>query len=103
MTAFQADDVNLSFTKKDWSYPQNPAIYGKVAVLMGGYSAERSISLQSGETILKSLQEAGVNAHALLVDEDLKWLDALRHNQFDRAVVKSRRFKALEGHHGVVF
>jgi len=49
--------------------------FGKVAVLMGGQSAEREISLQSGAAVLTALQAAGIDAHALdaadrgLVDE----------------------------------
>lgn len=39
--------------------------YGKVAVLMGGNSAERGISLISGAAVLQALQSAGVDAHAV--------------------------------------
>lgn len=45
--------------------------YGKVAVLMGGWSAEREISLLSGSAVLAGLQEAGVDAHAVDVDHDV--------------------------------
>ena len=45
--------------------------YGKVAVLMGGVSAEREISLKSGRAVLTALQEIGVDAHALDVGEDV--------------------------------
>jgi D-alanine-D-alanine ligase len=38
--------------------------FGKVAVLMGGKSAEREVSLMSGAGVLKALQSKGVNAHA---------------------------------------
>ena len=38
--------------------------FGKVAVLMGGPSAEREISLLSGNAVLKALVEKGVDAHA---------------------------------------
>ncbi|MDK4680201.1 D-alanine--D-alanine ligase [Kingella negevensis] len=38
--------------------------FGKVAVLMGGFSSEREISLTSGNAILKALREKGVDAHA---------------------------------------
>lgn len=41
-----------------------PEMFGKVAVLMGGKSAEREVSLQSGDGVLRALQEAGVNAYA---------------------------------------
>ena len=37
---------------------------GKVAVLMGGPSAEREISLLSGNGVLAALREKGVDAHA---------------------------------------
>ena len=39
--------------------------YGRVAVLMGGRSAEREISLQSGAAVLSVLQSAGVDAHGV--------------------------------------
>ena len=39
--------------------------YGKVAVLMGGRSAERAISLNSGMAVLEALQAAGIDAHGL--------------------------------------
>jgi D-alanine-D-alanine ligase len=38
--------------------------FGKVAVLMGGRSAEREISLKSGRSVLAALRAAGVDAHA---------------------------------------
>ena len=41
-----------------------PAKFGKVAVLMGGSSAEREISLMSGNGVLKALKSKGVDAHA---------------------------------------
>jgi len=39
------------------------ATFGKVAVLLGGKSAEREISLMSGNGVLKALRTKGVNAH----------------------------------------
>ena len=36
--------------------------YGKVAVLMGGTSAERDVSLNSGKAVLTALQDQGVDA-----------------------------------------
>jgi D-alanine-D-alanine ligase len=41
-----------------------PGKFGKVAVLMGGASAEREISLMSGNGVLKALKSKGVDAHA---------------------------------------
>jgi D-alanine-D-alanine ligase len=37
--------------------------FGKVAVLLGGPSAEREISLLSGNAVVKALRERGVDAH----------------------------------------
>lgn len=37
---------------------------GKVAVLMGGSSAEREVSLMSGTGVLQALRSRGVDAHA---------------------------------------
>jgi D-alanine-D-alanine ligase len=42
-----------------------PETFGKVAVLLGGRSAEREISLKSGEAVLRALHERGVDAHPL--------------------------------------
>ena len=38
--------------------------FGKVAVLMGGFSSEREVSLDSGNAILTALKSKGVDAHA---------------------------------------
>ena len=64
--------------------------FGKVAVLFGGTSAEREVSLNSGSRVLAALQRQGVDAHAF--DPAEKPLDALRG--FDRV------FIALHGRHG---
>ena len=49
----------------------------KVAVLMGGRSAEREVSLMSGEGVLKALRAKGVDAHAFdPADRDLAGLKA---------------------------
>jgi D-alanine-D-alanine ligase len=45
--------------------------FGKVAVLMGGLSAEREISLQSGNAVLTALQNKGVDAHGVDVGENI--------------------------------
>lgn len=42
----------------------DPAEFGKVAVLLGGTSTEREISLRSGNAVLAALQRRGVDAHA---------------------------------------
>jgi D-alanine-D-alanine ligase len=66
--------------------------FGKVAVLLGGRSAEREISLQSGQAVLAALQESGVDAHPF--DPAKESLDELRRQNFDRA------FIALHGRFG---
>lgn len=47
------------------------AEFGKVAVLMGGLSAEREISLLSGNAVLSALKESGVDAHGVDVSENI--------------------------------
>ena len=42
----------------------DPKLFGKVAVLMGGESAEREVSLNSGRLVLSALRERGVDAYA---------------------------------------
>ena len=64
----------------------------KVAVLMGGLSAERDISLRSGAGVLKALQSKGVNAHAF--DPAQKPLNDLKQQGFTHA------FIALHGRYG---
>lgn len=66
--------------------------FGKVAVLMGGTSAERDISLMSGRGVLAALISQGVNAYAFdPADEDLS---ALKAQGVDRC------FITLHGRHG---
>jgi D-alanine-D-alanine ligase len=64
--------------------------FGKVAVLFGGTSAEREVSLNSGSRVLAALQGQGIDAHAF--DPASQPLDALKG--YDRA------FIALHGRHG---
>lgn len=61
----------------------DPAAFGKVAVLMGGWAAEREVSLDSGAQVLAALQRQGVNAHAVDVNRDNLLL--LKNVGFDRA------------------
>jgi D-alanine-D-alanine ligase len=65
---------------------------GKVAVLMGGSSAEREVSLMSGRGVLAALQSLGVDAQAF--DPAERELGALKREGFVRA------FIALHGRHG---
>ena len=66
--------------------------FGKVAVLMGGASAEREVSLMSGAGVLQALRAKGVDAHAF--DPAQRDLGALRQEGFTRC------FIALHGRHG---
>ncbi len=65
---------------------------GKVAVLMGGTSAEREISLLSGNGVLTALRSLGVDAHAF--DPAERELAELKREGFARC------FIALHGRHG---
>lgn len=65
---------------------------GKVAVLMGGRSAEREVSLMSGQGVLAALRAGGVDAHAF--DPAEQGLDALRVQGVQRC------FIALHGRFG---
>ncbi len=65
---------------------------GRVAVLMGGQSAEREISLLSGRAVLEALTQRGVDAHAVDAGPDV-W-ETLRAGDFDRV------FIALHGRGG---
>ncbi|MGS0941816.1 D-alanine--D-alanine ligase [Pseudomonas luteola] len=62
-----------------------PADYGRVAVLYGGKSAEREVSLNSGKMVLAALQAAGVDAFGIDVGQDL--LQRLNTEQVDRAFI----------------
>ena len=62
------------------------AQFGKVAVLMGGKSAEREISLLSGNAVLKALTEQGVDAHEVDAGNDSVFHD-LDAGNYERAFV----------------
>ena len=68
------------------------AQFGKVAVLFGGSSAERDVSLMSGTAVLAALQGAGVDAHAF--DPAERDLHILKEEGFERV------FIALHGRGG---
>ena len=69
-----------------------PSNFGKVAVLMGGHSAEREVSLMSGQGVLQALRSRGVDAHAF--DPAERDLGALKTDGFARC------FIALHGRFG---
>jgi D-alanine-D-alanine ligase len=66
--------------------------FGKVAVLLGGRSAEREISLLSGNAVLAALRGRGVDAHAF--DPSQRPLAELKRDGFERV------FVALHGRFG---
>ena len=66
--------------------------FGRVAVLMGGSSAEREVSLDSGRNVLEALRARGIDAHA--VDGIPALVDALVHGKYDRV------FNILHGNKG---
>jgi D-alanine-D-alanine ligase len=66
--------------------------FGKVAVLLGGRSAERAVSLKSGAMVLNALRKRGVDAHAF--DPQQRDLAALIAEKFDRV------FIVLHGRYG---
>jgi D-alanine-D-alanine ligase len=70
----------------------DPARFGRVAVLMGGTSSEREVSLDSGRNVLEALLARGVDAHA--VDGIPALAVALMQRQFDRV------FNILHGNNG---
>jgi len=72
---------------------QSAQAFGKVAVLLGGRSAEREISLRSGQAILDALQQRGVHALSLDAGGD-DFVSQLGRGGFDRA------FIALHGRGG---
>jgi len=63
----------------------NPKDFGKTAVLMGGLSAEREVSLKSGAMVLDGLLQAGVDAVAIDAGRDV--LDELKRVGAERAFV----------------
>jgi len=66
--------------------------FGKVAVMFGGKSAEREVSLKSGAAVLAALQRSGVDAHAF--DPATRGLHELQEQGFQRV------FIALHGRFG---
>jgi D-alanine-D-alanine ligase len=58
------------------------ADFGKVAVVMGGFAAEREVSLISGKAVLEGLQSKGIDAHAIDLDRDV--VSTLKQGGFDR-------------------
>lgn len=66
--------------------------FGKIAVLMGGRSGEREVSLMSGGNVLEALRAAGLDAHAF--DPAEREIFGLKREGYDRV------FIALHGRYG---
>ena len=70
----------------------DPAMFGRVAVLMGGSSAEREVSLDSGRNVLAALRSRGIDAFA--VDGIPALIETIRAGSVDRV------FNILHGNKG---
>lgn len=70
----------------------DPRAFGRVAVLMGGSSSERAVSLDSGSNVLQALHARGVDAIA--VDGIPALIEAIREGRVERV------FNILHGSHG---
>jgi D-alanine-D-alanine ligase len=81
----------LRHNRVQWHF-KKMSKYGKIAVLFGGSSSEREVSLMSGQGVLEALTSRGVDAHAF--DPALRDLSELKRDGFERC------FIALHGRHG---
>ena len=70
----------------------DPAVFGRVAVLMGGTSAEREVSLDSGRNVLEALRARDVEAFA--IDGIPALVESIRAGKVDRV------FNILHGNKG---
>ncbi len=84
-------NMNKSKIKTNISI-SDPKDFGKVAVLFGGRSAEREVSLKSGSAVLAALTKSGVDAHAF--DPAARPLQELINENFNCV------FIALHGRYG---
>ena len=65
---------------------QDPAVFGKVAVVYGGKSSEREVSLWSGAAVLAALKSKGIDAHGVDTQE-VSLLNYLKDENFDRVFI----------------
>jgi D-alanine-D-alanine ligase len=70
----------------------DPQVFGKVAVLYGGWSAEREVSLKSGATVLAALTRRGIDAHGIDAGRDV--LEQVAQGRYQRV------FNVLHGRGG---
>ena len=90
-----ATPVNPSFARLRIT---DPAAFGRVAVLMGGTSSEREVSLDSGRNVLAALLERGVDAFA--VDGITALVEAVIAGRSVGETRVDRVFNILHGHAG---
>jgi len=76
---------SLRSTGAEFRRIEDARAFGKVAVLLGGRSSEREVSLMSGKAVLAGLQRRGVDAHG--VDPAEQPLAALLAESFDRVFI----------------
>jgi D-alanine-D-alanine ligase len=74
----------------------NPGSRERVAVVMGGSSAEREISIRSGSEVLRALHSLGYDAHSL--DYDDRFIDALRQLKPDLVFIALHGPGGEDGH-----
>ena len=74
----------------------DPLKFGKVAVVMGGWSAEREVSLMSGQQVFEALVSAGVDAHAVDAGRDVA--SVLASGGFNRAFIILHGRGGEDGH-----
>jgi len=74
----------------------SPSRFGKVAVVMGGWSAERDVSLMSGQQVFEALVSAGVDAHAMDAGRDVA--SVLVSGGFNRAFLILHGRGGEDGH-----
>lgn len=73
-----------------------PASFGKVAVLMGGDTAEREISLLSGQAVFDALQRTGVDAE-IVDSQGNDLLQAIKDGGYDRVLIMLHGGKGEDG------
>lgn len=74
----------------------SPSRFGKVAVVMGGWSAERDVSLMSGQQVFEALVSQGIDAHAMDAGRDVA--SVLVSGGFNRAFLILHGRGGEDGH-----
>lgn len=74
----------------------HPSVFGRVAVMYGGCSEEREISLQSGQAVLSALQASGVDAFGIDLAENM--LEQIESAAMDRAFLALHGVGGEDGH-----